>query len=81
MPNISPYMYADDLCGIIDGANLVHSLSRVQDAMNVFAKFSGQVLNLIKCGIVVKGTVTWSEHNKIQVAQGKQLLLAIPIVE
>ena len=79
---LSSYMYAPDLCSIIEGTNLVHSLCKVQDAMNVFAKFSGQVLNLIKRGIVIKGVVlTPTERGKIEVTKDIQLLLGIPIVD
>ena len=75
---LSSYMYAPDLCSIIEGTNLVHSLCKVQDAMNVFAKFSGQVLNLIKRGIVIKGVLTPTERGKIEVTKDIQLLLGIP---
>ena len=55
---LSSYMYADDLGSIIEGTNLARILAQVQDAMTVFAKFSGQVLNLAKCGIIIKGLLT-----------------------
>ena len=78
---LSSYIYADDLCSIIDGTNLVRILAQVQDAMTVFAKFSGQVLNLSKCGIVIKGLLTPLERGHIEVVKEKQLMLAIPIVD
>ena len=34
------YMYADDLCSVVEGATLIRTLSRVQEAMKIFAKFS-----------------------------------------
>ena len=74
-------MHADDLCSIVEGTNLVTILDRVQAAMNVFAKFSGQMLNLIKCGIVIKGVLTHAEKNHIEVTTDKRLLRGIPIVE
>ena len=78
---LNSYMYADDLCTIVEGANLVGTLSRVQEAMKVFAKFSGQVLNLGKCGVVIKGRLTAPEQTKVEVFRDKRLLLGIPIVD
>ena len=49
--------------------------------MNVFAKFSGQVLNVIKCGVVIKGNLTPAEHSQVELSNGQQLLRGIPIVE
>ena len=74
-------MYEDDLCSIIEGTNLVTIVGRVQSAMNGFAKFSGQVLNLIKCGTVIKGVLTHAEKSHIQVTRDKQLRRGIPIIE
>ena len=47
--------------------------------MTVFAKLSGQVLNLANCGIVIKGLLTPSERGHIEVVKEKQLMLGIPI--
>ena len=49
--------------------------------MNVFAKLSGQVLSLIKCGVVIKGNLTPAEHSQVELANGQQLLRGIPVVE
>ena len=70
-------MYADDLCSIIEGANVVTIVGKDQHAMIVFAKFSGQILNPIACGIVVKP----AEQSHIEVTIDKRLLRGIPIVE
>ena len=78
---LNSYMYADDLCTIVEGANLVSTLARVQEAMRFFAKFSGQVLNLGKCGVVIKGRLTASEQAQVEVIRDKQILLGIPIVD
>ena len=78
---LNSYMYADDLCSIVEGATLVSTLSRVQEAMKIFAKFSGQVLNLGKCGVVIKGRLTASEQTHVESVKDKQLLLGIPIVD
>ena len=47
----------------------------------MFAKFQGQVLNLAKRGIVIKGLLTPSERGHIEVVKEKQLMLGIPIVD
>ena len=78
---LNSYMYADDLCSIVEGATLVSTLSRVQEAMKIFAKFSGQVLNLGTCGVVIKGRLTASEQTHVESVKDKQLLLGIPIVD
>ena len=78
---LNSYMYADDLCPIVEGANLVNTLARVQEAMRVFAKFSGQVLNRGKCGVVIKGRLTAPEQAQVEVIRDKQILLGIPIVD
>ena len=74
-------MYANDLCSIIKGTNLVTILNRVQAAMNFFAKFSGQILKLIKCGIAIKIVLTHAENNPVEVTTNTRLLRGIPIVE
>ena len=79
--HMSSFMYADDLCSIIEGPHFVRTLARVQDAMNVFAKFSGPVLNLIKCGVVIKGNLTFAKHSEVELSNGQQLLRGIPVVE
>ena len=78
---LNSYMYVDDLYTIVEGTNLVSTLSRVQEAMKVFAKFSGQVLNLGKCGVVIKGRLTAPEHSHVEVVRDKRILLGIPIVD
>ena len=78
---LNSYMYADDLCAIVEGVNLAATLARVQEAMRVFAKFSGQVLNLGKCGVVIKGRLRASEQAQVEVIGEKQLLLGIPVVD
>ena len=49
--------------------------------MKIFAKFLGQVLNLGKCGVVIKGSLTASQQIQVEVIRDKQLLLGIPIVD
>ena len=61
--NMISFMYAYDLYCIIAGVHLVRTLARVQHAMNVFAKFSGPVLSLIKREVVIKGKLNPKEHN------------------
>ena len=77
--NISPVQHAD--LGVPNSPFQGRSESTPHAPPQLGHSFSGHVLNLIKCGIVIKGTLTRSEHQKIEEVQGKRLLLGIPIVE
>ena len=77
---LTSFMYAVDVCSIIEGVNLVHTLSRVQVAMKIFAKFSGWIVSLIKCGVLTKGKLTRTKQSKMEPIADKKLVLGIPFV-
>ena len=79
--NMDSFMYLDDLCAIVEGPQLGRTLGTVQEAMSVFAKFPGQVLHLIKCGVVIKGDLTPAERSQVELSNGQQLLCGIPVVD
>ena len=52
---LQPYMYVDDLAGLIPGMRVATALPALMEALKEFSLVSGLKLNLAKCGIVIKG--------------------------
>ena len=52
---LQPYMYVDDLAGLIPGKMVATALPALMEALKEFSLVSGLRLNLAKCGIVIKG--------------------------
>ena len=56
--HVQAYMYADDLGALIQGRHVSSIVYDVLEMMKQFGIFSGLLLNLGKCGIVVKGNLS-----------------------
>ena len=76
--HVQVYMYADDLGALIQGRH-VSSMSNVLEMMKQFGIFSGLLLNMGKCGIVVKGHLSTKDQRHLTDSPAGPLLCGIQI--
>ena len=72
-------MYADDLGALISGRHVTTIVHQVLELMKMFGILSGLLLNMDKCGIVVKGSLSTSDKQHLETIPQGELLHAIMI--
>ena len=74
-----PFMYAEDLCVLIDSKKLALLLSEICDCMKTFGLFSGLLLNLGKCGMVINGQLHASDQALVESTRSGEFIMGISI--
>ena len=77
--HVQAYMYADDLGALIPGRHVSSIMYEVLEMMKQFRIFSGLLLNVGKCGIVVKGNLSTSDQQHVTESPGGSQLCGIQI--
>ena len=77
--HVQAYMYADDLGALIQGRHVSSIVYEVLEMMKQFGMFSGLLLNLGNCGIVVKGNLSTRDQQHVTESPGGSQLCGIQI--
>ena len=79
LTHVQAYMYADDLGALIQGRHVSSIVFDVLEMMKQFGIFSGLLLNLGKCGIVVKGHLSTGDQKYLTESPAGPQLCGIQI--
>ena len=72
-------MYADDLCVIISSKRIGPIMPDIQECMRQFGLFYGLMINIGKCGIVIKGPLHVTDHALVEETKSGELFLGIAV--
>ena len=72
--DVEAHMYADDLGALISGRHVTTIVHQVLEPMKMFGIFSGLLLNMGKCGIMVKGSLSTRDKQHLETVPQGELL-------